>query len=122
MTEQKKKGYGPKGGTKNPRIQEARRLRGRGKTDADLLALGYTKNEIARSFIPNSVSTHARCRANGCWAILNDDSVFMRCEMVARLKREKRERETQLQPVKEEIIVEQGYEHFDHPAILKSNK
>jgi hypothetical protein len=120
MTEQKKKGYGPKGGTKNPRIQEARRLRSRGKTDADLLALGYTKNEIARSFVPNSVAKHGRCRANGCWAILNDDSVCMHCEMVARLKREERERTEVKKPV--EVVVERCYEHFDHPAILKSNK
>jgi hypothetical protein len=42
--------------------------------------------------------------------------------MVARLKREKRERETQLKTVKEEVVVEQGYKHFDHPAIIRSGK
>jgi ribosomal protein L37E len=108
MTEQKKKGYGPKGGTNNPRIQEARRLRGRGKTDADLLALGYTKNEIAR------------CRACGWKAILDEDRVCMACQMLARLKREERERTEVKKQV--EVVVERCYEHFDHPAIIRSGK
>ena len=120
MSGGQQKRCGPKGGTKNPRIQEARRLRGRGKTDADLLALGYTKNEIARSFIPNSVSTRARCRACGWKAILDEDRVCMACQMVARIKREERERVEVKKPV--EVVVERCYEHFDHPAIIRSGK
>jgi len=119
MTEQKKR-CGPKGGSKNPRIQEARRLRSRGKTDADLLELGFSRNEIARSFIPNSVSVHARCRVCGWKAILDEDRVCMACQMLARIKREERERTEVKKPV--EVVVEMCYEHFDHPAIIRSGK
>ena len=89
MTQQKR--CGPKSGTKNPRLIEARRMRSKGATDADLLEAGFTKNEIARSFVPNSVSIHQRCRVCGCKAIINDDRVCMGCEMLARMKREERE-------------------------------
>jgi len=118
MTQQKR--CGPKSGTKNPRLIEARRMRSKGATDADLLEAGFTKNEIARSFVPNSVSIHQRCRVCGCKAIVNDDRVCMGCEMLARMKREERERQ-QPRPVKSEaqIVFDDRYKHIDHPAILK---
>lgn len=84
---------GPKGGTKNPRLIEARRMRSNGATDAELRNAGFTSNEIARSFVPNSVSIHQRCRVCGCKAIVNEDRVCMGCEMLARMKREERERQ-----------------------------
>ena len=111
---------GPKSGTKNPRLIEARRMRSNGATDAELLAAGFTRNEIARSFIPNSVSIHQRCRVCGCKAIINDDRVCMGCEMIARMKREDREQQ-QPKPIKSEaqVVFDDRYKHIDHPAILK---
>jgi hypothetical protein len=40
--------------------------------------------------------------------------------MLARLKREERERMEVKKPV--EVVVERCYEHFDHPAIIRSGK
>jgi hypothetical protein len=111
---------GPKGGTKNPRLIEARRMRSNGATDSELRNAGFTSNEIARSFVPNSVSIHNRCRVCGCKAIVNEDRVCMGCEMKARMKREERERQ-QPRPIKSEaqIVFDDRYKHIDHPAILK---
>ena len=119
MTEQKKR-YGPQGGSKNPRIQEARRLRGKGKTDADLLALGYSRNELTRSFIPNSVAKHGRCRVCGWKAILDEDRVCMACELIAKIKREGLQEPEVYEPVKKgrPPIVKPLV--MDHPAIIKS--
>lgn len=115
MTERKK--CGPKSGSSDPRITEARRLRRLGATDERLLELGYNRREIARSFIPNSVSIHKRCRACGCLAIVDEDRVCMHCEMVARMKREERERSEPKQTKRVEVQLS-----FDHPAILRSGK
>lgn len=120
MTGGQQKRCGPKGGTKNPRLQEARRLRSKGKTDADLLALGYTRNEIARSFIPNSVSKHARCRVCGCKAILNEDRVCMACELIAKIKREGLQEPEVYEPVKKGRPPIVRPVNMDHPAIIKS--
>ena len=118
--QQKKTGYGPKGGNKDPRIREARSLRSRGKTDADLLALGYTRNEIARSFIPNSVAKHARCRVCGCKAILNEDRVCMGCELAAKIKREGLQEPEVYEPVKKGRPPIVRPVNMDHPAIIRS--
>jgi hypothetical protein len=40
--------------------------------------------------------------------------------MLARLKREERERTEVKKPV--EVVVERCHEHFDHPAIIRSGK
>ncbi len=120
MTGGQQKRCGPKNGTKNPRLQEARRLRSKGKTDADLLALGYTRNEIARSFVPNSVAKHGRCRANGCWAILNEDRVCMACELVAKIKREGLQEPEVYEPVKKGRPPIVRPLNMDHPAIIRS--
>jgi hypothetical protein len=120
VTGGQQKRCGPKNGTKNPRLQEARRLRSKGKTDADLLALGYTRNEIARSFVPNSVAKHGRCRANGCWAILNEDRVCMACELVAKIKREGLQEPEVYEPVKKGRPPIVRPLNMDHPAIIRS--
>ncbi len=120
MTGGQQKRCGPKNGTKNPRLQEARRLRSKGKTDADLLALGYTRNEIARSFIPNSVSKHARCIVCGCKAILNEDRVCMGCELVAKIKREGVQEPEVYEPVKKGRPPIVRPVNMDHPAIIRS--
>ncbi len=120
MTGGQQKRCGPKNGTKNPRLQEARRLRSKGKTDADLLALGYTRNEIARSFIPNSVSKHARCIVCGCKAILNEDRVCMGCELVAKIKREGLQEPEVYEPVKKGRPPIVRPVNMDHPAIIRS--
>lgn len=117
MTQQKRSG--PKTGLSDPRIQEARRLRKQGATDADLLNLGFGRREIARSFVPNSVLIHGRCRIEGCWAVLNEDRVCLACELRVRLKREGR------QDAEPYEIVRRGRPpitkpiNMDHPAILK---
>lgn len=110
MSGTQQKRCGPKGGSKNPRVQKARRLRLKGLGDADLLNLGYTRNEIARSFIPNSVSIHQRCRVCGSKAIVDFERVCMACQMTARLKRERDEQKH----------TETVFENFEHPAILKA--
>lgn len=120
MTGGQQKRCGPKGGTKNPRLQEARRLRSKGKTDADLLALGYTRNEIARSFVPNSVAKHNRCRVCGCKAILNEDRVCMACELVAKIKREGLQEPEVYEPVKKGRHPIVRPVNMDHPAIIKN--
>jgi hypothetical protein len=111
---------GPKSGTKNPRLIEARRMRSKGATDSELREAGFSSNEIARSFVPNSVSIHQRCRANGCWAILNDDRVCMACELKARIKREGRQQDEPVMPVKlGRPPISKPPLNMDHPAILK---
>lgn len=110
MSGTQQKRCGPKGGSNNPRVQEARRLRLKGLGDADLLNLGYTRNEIARSFIPNSVSVHGRCKANGCKAILDQDGICMACKMIARMKLERDELKR----------TDEFFQTFEHPAILKA--
>jgi hypothetical protein len=111
---------GPKGGTKNPRLIEARRMRSKGATDAELREAGFSSNEIARSFVPNSVSIHQRCRVCGCKAIVNDDRVCMGCEMIARIKREGRQRDEPVMPVKlGRPPISKPPLNMDHPAILK---
>ncbi len=117
MTQQKR--CGPKGGTKNPRLQEARRLRKNGKTDSELLALGFTRNEIARSFVPNSVSIHVRCRVCGSLAIVDADKVCMACELIAKLKREGRQDQEPFEIVQRGRPPIERPLNLDHPAILK---
>jgi hypothetical protein len=120
VTEPQKKRYGPQKGNKDPRIREARSLRSRGKTDADLLALGYTRNEIARSFIPNSVAKHGRCRVCGCKAKLDDDRVCMACDLEAKLKREGIQEPEPYEPVKKGRPPIKKPLIMDHPAIIRS--
>ena len=118
MTERKK--YGPKSGSSDPRIQEARKLRKKGATDARLLELGYSRREIARSFVPNSVSTHERCRVCGWKAVLDEDQVCMACELLAKIKREGLQEPEVYEPVKKgrPPIVKPLV--MDHPAIIRS--
>jgi hypothetical protein len=110
---------GPKTGTSDLRIQEARRLRKQGATDADLLNLGFGRREIARSFVPNSVSIHQRCRKCGALAVVDADRVCMACELISKLKREG------LQEPEPYEIVRRGRPpitkpiNMEHPAILK---
>lgn len=118
MIERKK--YGPKSGSSDPRIQEARKLRSKGKTDADLLSLGYTRREITRSFVPNSVAKHERCRVCGWKAVVDEDQVCMACELVAKIKREGLQEPEVYEPVKKgrPPIVKPLI--MDHPAIIRS--
>ena len=119
MSGPQQKRCGPKGGSKNPRIQEARRLRKNGKTDYDLLELGYSRNEIARSFVPNSVSIHVRCRVCGCLSIVSDDKVCMGCELKAKVKREGTQKPEVVVPVKLGRPPIAKPLNMEHPAILK---
>jgi len=118
--EQRRRG-GPKGGVSNPRIAEARRLRANGKTDEDLLGLGFTRNELTRSFVPNSVSHHKRCRVCGWKSVVNEDRVCMACELVAKIKREGMQEPEPYVPVKKgrPPAVKPN---MKHPAILKPGK
>lgn len=117
MTSQQNR-RGPTAGTKNPRLIEARRLRKNGATDADLREAGFSRNEIARSFVPNSVSIHQRCRVCGSKAIVNEDRVCMGCELIAKLKREGQQEPEVYEPIKRGRPP-MAKPNMDHPAILK---
>jgi hypothetical protein len=120
MTTEKAKRKGNYNHTKNPRIIEARNLRKRGATDEDLSNAGFTAIEISRSFVPYSSSNYQRCRTCGCKAIVDLDRVCMGCQMTARMEREAREAKMpkKVVPVASPPV-DNGYIHFNHPAIIR---
>lgn len=104
--------------TKNPRIIEARRLRKNGATDNDLIAAGFTDNEIARAPLLYS-SSYKRCKTCGCKAKVDRDQICMGCDMLARMQRESQNPRQPAKPLSEEKV-DKAFMDFDHPAILKS--
>jgi hypothetical protein len=119
MTEKEKR-KGNYTQTKNPRLIEARRLRKLGATDDDLAEAGFTAIEISRAIVPYSSTSYQRCKECGCKAITNLQRVCMGCQMTLKMEREAREAK---QPKKVVPVVLQqvdnGYIHFDHPAIIR---
>lgn len=116
MTEKEKR-KGNYKQTKNPRLIEARRLRMNGATDEDLSEAGFTAIEISRAIVPYSSTSYQRCRTCGCKAIVDLDSVCMGCQMTARMEREAGEKKMpkKVVPVPP---ADNGYIHFNHPAII----
>lgn len=118
MTEKEKR-KGNYKQTKNPRLIEARRLRRNGATDEDLSNAGFTAIEISRAIVPYSSTSYQRCRSCGCKAIVDLDRVCMGCQMTARMEREAREAKMPKKVVP--VVsppVDNGYIHFNHPAII----
>jgi hypothetical protein len=119
MTEKEKR-KGNYTQTKNPRLIEARKLRKLGATDDDLAAAGFTAIEISRAIIPVSSTSYQRCKECGCKAIINSQRICMGCQMVARMEREAREAKQPKKPISFVVVPkDDGYKHFDHPAIIR---
>lgn len=118
MTEKEKR-KGNYNQTKNPRLIEARRMRSNGATDEDLSEAGFTAIEISRAIVPYSSTSYQRCRTCGCKAIVDLDRVCMGCQMTARMEREAREAKMpkKVLPVVSPPV-DNGYIHFNHPAII----
>ena len=121
MTEKEKR-KGNYTQTKNPRLIEARKLRKLGATDDDLAEAGFTAIEISRAIVPYSSTSYQRCKECGCKAITNFQRVCMGCQMTARMKRESEENKKATEKVFsqwQEPHKDDGYKHFDHPAIIR---
>ena len=68
-------------------------------------------------------SKYQRCVECGCKAIIDSDRFCMGCQMTARLERELEEKKTKVVQATDSVLSswssDDGYIHFDHPAILR---